>query len=87
VTGNCNIPVTARAISYNVTVAGATASGNVRLFPGGTPAPSTSAVNFKAGQVRANNGMVALGTNGDVGAVLSPGGTVHVIIDVNGYME
>ena len=87
VTGSCNIPVTARAISYNVTVAGATASGNVRLFPGGTPAPSTSAVNFKAGQVRANNGMVALGTNGDVGAVLSPGGTVHVIIDVNGYME
>jgi ELWxxDGT repeat protein len=87
VTGNCGIPVTAKAISYNVTVAGATKSGNVRLFPGGTPAPSTSAVNFSAGQVRANNGLVALGTDGDVGALLSPAGTAHVIVDVNGYWE
>jgi ELWxxDGT repeat protein len=87
VTGSCAIPTTAKAISYNLTVAGATNPGNVRVFPGGTPAPSTSAVNFKAGQVRANNGMVALGTDGDVSVVLSPAGTTHVIIDVNGYWE
>ncbi len=85
--GNCLIPPTARAISYNVTVTGSTAGGNVRLFPGGTPAPATSSVNFSTGQTRANNGFVALGTNGDIGVLLAPTGTGHVIIDVNGYME
>jgi hypothetical protein len=87
IVGNCLIPPTARAISFNVTVTASTSSGNVRLFPGGTPVPATSSVNFSAGQTRANNGIVALGTNGDLGVLLSPAGTAHVIIDVNGYME
>ena len=86
--GSCLIPPTARAISFNVTVTGSTSGGNVRLFPGGTAAPTTSSINFAAGQTRGNNGIVALGTNGDVGVLLAPaGGTAHVIIDVNGYME
>jgi hypothetical protein len=85
--GSCSIPVTARAISYNVTVTAATSNGNVRLFPGGTAPPNTSTVNFIGGVTRANNGIVTLGTNGDVGVLLGPVGTVHVIIDVNGYME
>jgi hypothetical protein len=87
IVGNCLIPPTARAISFNVTVTASTSGGNVRLFPGGTPAPTTSSINFKAGQTRANNGIVALGTNGDVGVLLAPAGTADVIIDVNGYME
>ncbi len=85
--GSCSIPVTARAVSFNVTVTAATSNGNVRLFPGGTAPPNTSTVNFVAGVTRANNGIVTLGTNGDVGVLLGPVGTVHVIIDVNGYME
>jgi ELWxxDGT repeat protein len=85
--GGCLIPTTAKAISFNVTVTGATANGNVRLFPGGTAAPATSSLNFAAGVTRANNGIVSLGTDGDVSALLSPAGTTHLIIDVNGYME
>jgi hypothetical protein len=84
---NCGIPLTARAISFNVTATASTSSGNVRLFPGGTPTPTTSNINFSAGQTRANNGIVALGTTGDLGVLLSSAGTAHVIIDVNGYME
>ncbi|HEX9187890.1 MAG TPA: Calx-beta domain-containing protein, partial [Vicinamibacteria bacterium] len=87
IVGSCSIPVTARAISFNVTVTEAASNGNVRLFPGGTAPPNTSTVNFIAGVTRANNGIVNLGTNGDVGVLLSPAGTAHVIIDVNGYME
>jgi hypothetical protein len=87
VVGNCQIPATARAVAYNVTVTGATATGNLRIGPGGTPPPSTAAVNFRAGQTRANNGVVALGTDGDIGVMLAPSGTAHIIIDVNGYME
>ena len=85
--GSCVIPPTARAVSLNVTVTGATNNGNVRLFPGGTPPPSTSTVNFSAGMTRANNAVVTLGSNGDIGVLLGPTGTGHVIIDVNGYME
>jgi hypothetical protein len=87
VVGSCLIPASARAISFNVTVTDATSNGNVRLFPGGTGAPTASTVNFAAGITRANNGIVALGTAGDVSVLLAPAGTAHVIIDVNGYME
>jgi hypothetical protein len=87
VVGGCTIPASARAISFNVTVTGATHNGNVRLFPGGTEAPTASTVNFAAGVTRANNGIVTLGTAGDVSVLLAPTGSAHVIIDVNGYME
>jgi hypothetical protein len=61
----------------------------VRLYPGGTTTPTVSTINFTAGLTRANNAITLLGANGDVAALLSPAGTgtVHVIIDVNGYME
>jgi hypothetical protein len=87
VTGTCGIPLTARAVSLNIAVTGATNSGNVRLYPGGTTTPTVSTVNFTAGVTRANNAITLLGTNGDIAALLSPAGSVHVIIDVNGYME
>ena len=81
------MPATARAVSVNVTVAGPTATGNVRLYPAGTGLPSTSNLNFLAGQTRANNAIVLLGSLGDVAVAVAPGGAVHVIIDVNGYLE
>jgi hypothetical protein len=87
VTGICSIPTTAKAISFNLTVTAATANANVRLFPGGTAPPNASNINFTTGVTRANNGVGPLGTNGDISALLSPAGTAHIIIDVNGYME
>jgi ELWxxDGT repeat protein len=85
--GACGIPVTARAVSVNVTVASPTAAGNARVYPGGTGLPSTSNLNYLAGLTRANNAIVLLGSLGDVTVALAPGGTAHVVIDVNGYME
>jgi hypothetical protein len=84
----CGIPASARALSFNVTATGATAAGNVVLFPGGASAPSTATLNYAAGATRANHGIVGLGT----GAVLrvrsnQASGTVHLILDVNGYFE
>ncbi len=86
--GRCGIPASAKALSFNVTATGSTASGNVVLFPGGTSALSTSTLNYAAGDTRANNGVVGLGT----GAALrvrsnQASGTVHLILDVNGYFE
>jgi hypothetical protein len=58
------------------------------MYPAGSGRPSTSTVNFHAGQTRANNGVVMLGANGNVALFPSQSsGTVHVVIDVTGYFE
>jgi hypothetical protein len=88
ISGTCGVPATAWAVSLNVTVTQPTAAGNVRLFPGGTPAPLASTVNYRAGITRANNATAALGTAGDLTALASQAsGTVHLILDVDGYFE
>jgi hypothetical protein len=85
VAGQCQIPSTAKAVSFNVTVTQPTAPGHVILYPGGSAAPTVSAINFRAGQTRANNAIVPLGTGGTL-AVVSAAPT-HFILDVNGYFE
>jgi hypothetical protein len=92
ISGSCGIPVTARAISVNVTAIDATGAGNISLFPGDAQATGSSAINFAAGVTRANNAILALAHNG-AGTVTaratvnaSPG-QVHLILDVNGYFQ
>jgi hypothetical protein len=85
--GACGIPPTAKALSFNITATGATAPGNVRVYPAGTPTPDASTLNFTTGQNRANNGIVRLGAGGDLAIYSAPSGTVHVVLDVNGYFE
>jgi hypothetical protein len=86
--GQCGIPVTASALALNVTVTGATAPGYVVFYPGGSPVPLASTVNFRAAQTRANNAIVRLGPAGTLGAISGQStGTVHVIVDVTGYFE
>jgi subtilisin family serine protease len=80
----CAIPLTAKAVSVNLTVTAPAAQGNLRVFPAGVPVPLVSSVNFVAGQTRANNAVVSLG-GGSV-TVLSTAAT-HFILDVNGYFE
>jgi uncharacterized repeat protein (TIGR01451 family) len=88
ISGTCGVPSTAWAVSLNVAVTQPTAAGNVRLFPGGTPAPLASTLNYRAGITRANNATAALGTAGDLTALASQAsGSVHLILDVNGYFE
>ena len=86
--GICGIPATARAISVNLTVTAPTAPGFLTLFPAGGPPPLASAINFRAGQTRANNAVVTLGPGG--GVVVRAGmasGGVQFILDVNGYFD
>jgi photosystem II stability/assembly factor-like uncharacterized protein len=86
--GVCGIPTTARSVSVNVTVTQGTTAGNLLLFPSGTEAPLASTINFTAGLTRANNAVVMLGTAASL-AVRSrqAAGSVHFILDVNGYFE
>jgi glucose/arabinose dehydrogenase len=86
--GVCGIPPTAQALALNLTVVGPTAAGHLTLFPAAGAVPATSAINFAAGQVRANNAVVALGGGGLSVLCAMPGAsTVHLVIDVDGYFE
>ncbi len=86
--GRCNIPATARAVSINVTVTGPSDFGHLVLFPAGGVPPTTSTINFRPGQTRANNAIVTLGPAGDI--VVRTGmasGSVQFILDVDGYFD
>jgi uncharacterized repeat protein (TIGR01451 family) len=86
--GACGIPATAWSVSVNATVTGPIAPGNLRLFPEGTPVPSSSSLNFGAGQTRANSAVVLLGPAGDLSVFDGQAtGTTHFLLDVNGYFE
>ncbi len=89
--GRCGIPATAKALSVNVTVVGPPGQGHLRFFPGDGTAPSTSTINFSAGQTRANNAILKLAGSGSgtlgihcEALSVSP---VHAIVDVNGYYQ
>jgi hypothetical protein len=86
--GSCGVPPWARSISANVTVANAAAAGSLNLFANDQIPPATSVISFDAGQVRANNAIIALASgSGAISAANSSPGTVDLIIDVNGYFQ
>ncbi|HVF61947.1 MAG TPA: hypothetical protein VNJ70_19240 [Thermoanaerobaculia bacterium] len=89
--GLCGLPATAAALSVNVTVTQSTGPGHLTLFAGDAPEPGTSTINFGAGQTRANNAILSLATDGMGTLAVLPhvlgGGSVHVVLDVNGWFE
>ena len=86
--GQCGIPAGARAVAFNFTVTQGTAQGDIRTFPGGTPLPLVSTLNWAPGQTRANNAVTGLGASADLTVhVDQSGGTVQIIIDVTGYFQ
>lgn len=89
VANTCGIPVSARAISANVTATQPTQGGFLTLFPGNSSQPLASHVNFRAGQTRANNAVLSLSTDGAGSVAIFNGssGSADVILDVNGYFE
>jgi hypothetical protein len=85
--GRCGIPASATAVALNVTVTQPSALGHLALYPVGV-ATAVSSLNYRAGQTRANNAVVALSAAGQL--VVRSGqtsGTAHVIVDVTGYFE
>jgi hypothetical protein len=83
------VPITATSVSVNVTAVGATAQGHLTLYRGDVASPPlTSSINFSAGQTRAGNAIVALGASaGTVNVKNDSVGTVHLVLDVNGYFQ
>jgi hypothetical protein len=83
----CGIPLNAKTLSLNLTVTVPAANGELRVFPGNLSSTATSAISFNAGRTRANNAHVLLATYG-MGSFKvqnNSTGTVHLIVDINGY--
>src|ERR1035437_424362 len=84
------VPEDATAVTGNLTVANATAAWAVYLGPTSQAAPSSSTVNFTAGQTVANGVTVGLGRlHGDpvlyATFISWPGNTTDLVFDVTGY--
>ncbi len=87
VAGRRGLPSNVVAVVGNVTITNATRTGFLSIGPSMTSSPSTSTVNFRAGQTIANNVTVRVGSGGTVQAVVngSTGVRADVLFDVTGY--
>ncbi len=86
--GRCGVPASAGAVAVNVTAVDAGAAGNLRFYPAGTSVPLTSTLNFRAGQTRANNTILSVGSLGRFSVKTDlPPSTVHLVVDVVGWLE
>jgi hypothetical protein len=88
ISGQCGVPMTAKAVAANVTVTAASAAGDLRLYPTGIFAAFASTINYRPGLTRANNALLQLGDGGAVNVrTAQAAGTVHFILDVSGYFQ
>ena len=87
VRGHGGVPTNAIGITGVVTVVGETGSWAISVGPVATSKPTTSALNFVKGDVKANGVTVALSTTGtlSVDYMGSAGNTTNVILDITGY--
>ena len=87
VTGRAGIPSSAIAVTGNVTVVNSTNAWAVYLGPKPDAAPTTSTINFTAGQVKGNSLTVALGSGGTLSAtyISTAGNKTDLVFDVTGY--
>jgi hypothetical protein len=83
VAGRGGVPADANAVAATVTVTNPASAGHVSVYPCGTGAPSTSTVNFQAGQTVANSVVVGLGTSGRLCFRAST--ATDVVLDITGF--
>src|SRR5262249_45824268 len=62
--GRCGISNNAVAVAANATVTQPTGAGSLTIFPAGIEMPDTTSINYRAGQTRANNAILSMGTGG-----------------------
>ncbi|MEO8228344.1 MAG: hypothetical protein ABI628_01135 [Chloroflexota bacterium] len=83
------VPLTATAITGNLTVVGPSKAGFASVTKTLNNSPTTSTINFPAGAVRANGVFAPLDTDGSLWIVYksAAGATSHFLLDVTGYFE
>ncbi|HEX6738256.1 MAG TPA: right-handed parallel beta-helix repeat-containing protein, partial [Vicinamibacteria bacterium] len=88
--GQCGIPITAKAVAFNLTVI-AGEDGDLRLYPAGAEAPLASTLNFARGRTRANSALAPIGAEGKIALqcdmAAGSTSTAHLVLDVFGYLQ
>ncbi len=87
---SADVPSTADAVVVNVTVVSPSAAGYLTVFP--TPAtgnsvPTTSNLNFSAGQTVPNLVTVEIGSGASISIANESAGQANLIVDLEGYYE
>jgi phospholipase C len=88
--GRCGLPADASAVAVNLIAVTPTAAGALNVFATGTPPPGTSALNFRAGDIRSNNAVVSLlgSPSGSITVVSGiAAGKTDFVLDVFGYFK
>ena len=87
VAGRGGVPLTGvAAVILNVTAVHPWTSGFLTVWPFGIPRPTTSSVNFTAGQNVANTVIVRLSPDGTISLYNGSSAGVDVLVDVEGYI-
>ena len=87
IAGQCGIPSTAAAVSFNFAALNVSQTGDLRVFPAGGGVPTVSTLNYNANTPNiANAAVVPLGTAGAI-TVQADAAAIDLIIDVNGYYD
>jgi hypothetical protein len=85
ISGQCSIPATAEAVSFNFVASNVGGAGDLRVFPAGGSVPLVSTLNYNASTPNiANAAIVPLGTGGAI-TVQADAVSIDLIIDLNGY--
>lgn len=83
--GNCTIPLDARAVAMNVTIANGTANSYLTVWPSDVAQPTASNLNWPAGTGPIPNKVdVGLSADGRI-SFYNNGGSVDILGDVVGY--
>ena len=87
VAGRSGVPSTGvKAVVLNVTVADINRSGFVTVYPSGQSRPNASNLNFRSGQVVANQVVVGVGADGSIVLANQSSGSLQLIADIAGYI-
>ena len=90
VAGSCGVPNGAKAVMVDITVTQGTGPGHIALWSANEPRPQTSVRNFGIEQDVANQALVLLGDcsqASDVRGIVVGAGSVHLVLDVVGYLN
>lgn len=83
--GNCTIPPAATGVALNVTAVGGTQASFLQLWPADAKKPTTSNLNWQAGQAPTPNKVdIGLSSTGEM-SLYNLAGQVDVIADIVGY--
>ncbi len=79
-----SVPADATAVALNLTGVNATTFTDLRAYPTGAPLPNASNSNPTKGRDAAVAAVVAVGSDGSI-TLRNAGGTLHVIVDLQGW--